>query len=521
MTKEIEMVKKKIYNEIVINKEETVYDPDRFREVCISAGATRLFDTILGSITSSRHSADRRCLNKKRVVSFIYNLCYCLSQTCNPLQIDHALYLRSNQINQEGIETEHIMGHTCSRRTVNNVMYTMSESHFKSFEDFITEATERKWLIVLIIDDFTTIHTKRRPQKDKSSEAKTMCTIVVKAFKDIPAVPVQQALCIHDQHGIDIESCQGLITAASSMHDISKSYASVMPDWLAEKFFNPELERHRINIHQYCDSDNVRTMRKMDDLHLLDFIELRLKSKEDFDTAYDLVMSTSLANYMKKFTVFQPGDWPCQFYCRQIIYESLKKFISSYPGFSDTLQEHDNIFTDHSSYSFPLTSGTTENLFNNSLSPNTSQPSILSIVPTIGPLHISLNSREHIVNSYHPFFKTVYETIFPRSKLADNPKPWRVSLILEIVYGGWTLIRHTVMKKFSRFKDLEYGTLFNLLDSYIPLVLSIYSISFKLNNFSEYLRAMIRIWVMFTCLQRRHYNKAPLVWINMCSHWGK
>ena len=45
-------------------------------------------------------------------------------------------------------------------------------------------------------------------------------------------------------------------------------------------------------------------MRKVDDLHLLDFIELRLKSKEDFDTAYDVVMSTSLTNYMKKFTVF-------------------------------------------------------------------------------------------------------------------------------------------------------------------------------------------------------------------------
>ena len=157
----------------------------------------------------------------------------------------------------------------------------------------------------------------------------------------------------------------------------------------------------------------------------------------------------------------------------------------------------------------------------NSLLQNTSQPSILSVVPTIGPLHISLNSREHVVNSYHSFFKTVYETIFPRSKLADNPKPWRISLILEIVCGGWTLIRQTVMRKFLKFKDVEYGTLYNLLDNYIPLVLSIYSISFKLNNFSEYFRAMIRIWIMFTCLQRRHYNKAPLIWINMCSHWGK
>ena len=115
----------------------------------------------------------------------------------------------------------------------------------------------------------------------------------------------------------------------------------------------------------------------------------------------------------------------------------------------------------------------------------------------------------------------VYEKIFPSSKLADKPKPWRISLLLEVVYGGWTLIRHSVISKFWRFKDAEYGTLFNLLDNYIPLVLSICSISFKLNHFSEYFRAMIRIWIMFTCLKRRHYNKAPLVWINMCAHWGK
>ena len=91
------------------------------------------------------------------------------------------------------------MGHTLARRTVNNVVNTMSESHFKSFEDFITEATEHKWLIVLIVDDFTSIHTKNWPQKDQSSEAKTMCTIVVKAYREIPAIQVEQTIHIHDQ----------------------------------------------------------------------------------------------------------------------------------------------------------------------------------------------------------------------------------------------------------------------------------------------------------------------------------
>ena len=148
------------------------------------------------------------------------------------------------------------------------------------------------------------------------------------------------------------------------------------------------------------------------------------------------------------------------------------------------------------------------------------QPSILSIVPTIGPLHISLNSREHIVNSFHPFFKSVYQSIFPNSKLADKPKPWRVSLILEIVYGGWSLIQQTVMQKFYEFKDPQYGTLLNPLNNYIPLLLSIYSISFRLNHFSEYLLAIIRIWIMFACLQRRHYNKA-LLFGSTCVYTGE
>ena len=31
---------------------------------------------------------------------------------------------------------------------------------------------------------------------------------------------------------------------------------------------------------------------------------------------------------------------------------------------------------------------------------------------------------------------------------------------------------------------------------------------------------MIRIWTMFVCLERRHYNKALLVWLAMITHWG-
>ena len=70
-----------------------------------------------------------------------------------------------------------------------------------------------------------------------------MCTIVVKAFKDILTVLVTHALCTLDQNGINIKSCIQLITAASSMHNISKSYASMMPNWLTKTYFNPKFER--------------------------------------------------------------------------------------------------------------------------------------------------------------------------------------------------------------------------------------------------------------------------------------
>jgi len=55
----------------------------------------------------------------------------------------------------------------------------------------------------------------------------------------------------------------------------------------------------------------------------------------------------------------------------------------------------------------------------------TSQRVLLSIVPTIGPLHISISSRENVVISFHPFFK-YYESIFLISKFDGKTKPSRI-----------------------------------------------------------------------------------------------
>lgn len=81
------------------------------------------------------------------------------------------------------------------------------------------------------------------------------------------------------------------------MYKLAFTYSSAMPAWTRDMFFNPELERHRLAVHEYNENDS---MRQMADVHLLQFIELTLKSKKDFSAAYDIVLSTGMSDYFKK-----------------------------------------------------------------------------------------------------------------------------------------------------------------------------------------------------------------------------
>ena len=69
---------------------------------------------------------------------------------------------------------------------------TMSESHLKSCEDFLKHAKEYECLLILIIDQLYKHANKVKDTvEDKASVAKIVYTIVVKAYKEIPAVRVR------------------------------------------------------------------------------------------------------------------------------------------------------------------------------------------------------------------------------------------------------------------------------------------------------------------------------------------
>jgi hypothetical protein len=238
---------------------------------------------------------------------------------------------------------------------------------------------------------------------------------------------------------------------SSNMSILSKSYAETMPDWVLAAYFDPESERQRLLVHDYQQTE-IQQMRSMDNTKLVDSIQLDLKSCKNVLTAMNKMLSSGLNVYLSNFIALFVGDWPMQFVLCQLIY-------SNDPSVPSSLK---------------------------------------NVVPFIGPLHISLNARECVLLNFHQVFADLYSFLFgKKAKLAKKPKPWRISLLLEVIYGGWTLIHDSILSVFHKCKDIEFLTLLNLFDNYVPLVLSIYSIVFKCNKYEVFCQSLLHCWVMF------------------------
>ena len=106
---------------------------------------------------------------------------------------------------------------------------------------------------------------------------------MVKAFKTIESNKGTSHISrIHFPDGVNIPACVDTITSHEQLELLSNSYTSTMSDWLTTLFLTLDLERHILKEHGYGDESGVRMMRTMDDLHLIDFVELLLKSKDAF-----------------------------------------------------------------------------------------------------------------------------------------------------------------------------------------------------------------------------------------------
>ena len=441
-----------------------ITDPGKFKNLCIEAGSLKLYNTITEAVKNDRQSEQRQILNERRAISIIYMMMYGQSQQANWFQVATARTVKGLGASSRGIETLRNMGLATHPLTALNVSKKMSLSHHESVNNFFKDAISNKHLVVIFIDDYHNIHTNHRPTDIAQTQPIHMATLLLKSFQNIQAVysagPDDQA---------PEPAINGLLSNLidKNLSKLAKSYVEVMPDWLQAKFFDPESQRYRLLAHDYQQHE-ILTMRSMEECKLVDCVELPLKSIDDFQSALNITLESGMNLYLDQFVVPIIGDWPCQFYVRQIVYLE----------------------------------------------------GIHNLIPFIGPLHISLNARESILLKFHKVFSDLYAFLFRTKKpLAKKPKPWRISFLLEVLYGGWLLVRDAIMSVFVTSKDVQYLVLLNLLDSYVPLSLSIYSVVFKNNMAELYYESLLRCWVMFLMYQRRHYNKAPLIALSNFEYW--
>ena len=120
------------------------------------------------------------------------------------------------------------MGSTCNRQNTNEILHHLSSGNTRSINELISEAISHKWQLVLMIDDYTTVHTKCRPDTGKPSAAKSMCTIILKVFKDIQAASSFNPLTYHNPEAIDVALLVNKLFGSSAMHKLACTYSSVL-----------------------------------------------------------------------------------------------------------------------------------------------------------------------------------------------------------------------------------------------------------------------------------------------------
>ena len=156
--------------------------------------------------------------------------------------------------------------------------------------------------MVVIIDDYTNIHTRRHCDTRKQMNISHMATVLVRVF-DLPAVPVQPQ-SPNMPGGINIHLLQTDFRA--NMHFFFSTFATTAPVQLTQQFFDPHMERLRLTTHMYGEGNNVRQLRGVENTFLIDCTPQPLKSYANYGEAAQIYLATPLAEYLKKIYRFNP-----------------------------------------------------------------------------------------------------------------------------------------------------------------------------------------------------------------------
>lgn len=208
---EIHALQKAMYKTFIQEGKMPVYDPYEFYNFCRSVNAQNVFDFIFSTISSTRHSKDRKELNKKRTVAFLYKFCFCISQKCDSLQKDNGIFIKFCHLTDEGLDTQRTIGTSLCSRSLKRKITDSAKSSGDLFNSIVEDAIKNEYLVTLMIDDWTKVYTKKRPTDERTSMADNFCTIVIKVTKDVKAIPFTEPEKIHNPHGIAVDNLTNFV----------------------------------------------------------------------------------------------------------------------------------------------------------------------------------------------------------------------------------------------------------------------------------------------------------------------
>jgi len=420
---------------------------------------------------------------KKKIIILCYQIAGLRNKQITLGKKELALHMSSTGTSAAGIDLLSKCGITTSYKTVIREKNEIINRHEENLEEYIEKNIDS--LIIGLIDDYHDIHQSRNPANEKLSQVAHMANTMIHVPKISP-IPYFSNINepVHNPLNVDVDLLSWVLTS-DYISLFGVSYVERKSSWFcvsdSSNLTEDSLIDH-LTVHSY-ESDlhiNHTETRKMDTVKLVDFIPQELKSLNDYLNSINTFIKIPLIdNYLSEFIIPVPADYPGQYFLRKAI--TLRQIYQENSGISDK---------------------------------------ITNFVPLLGPLHVSLNTRETTFKKYYPFFNLLYKDIFQRQRnISLTPQPWMIDLILHLAYSGWSIIRKHIIIKFQTIRNTEYQIFLELLDSIVPSTLDIYAILFREGHFQEYIETVFRLWTVMMRFKRKNYDKIMIAFLSDIFYW--
>ena len=184
----VEIITKILYEREFVEKQPSLYTFKEFRMV-MEFEDKRLkgfFDKLYLSTNSSSRKGETWIKTSKQLVFLCYFLCGIRNKYVSNMKRNLGMYLDFTSVPDAIIDTLAAMELTQVSRTITRQKDKVSDAHHQTVNNVLSDSAEMA--IVLNIDDYHSIHSKRMPNTTTTSTAVHLATILLNLIKFQPAI---------------------------------------------------------------------------------------------------------------------------------------------------------------------------------------------------------------------------------------------------------------------------------------------------------------------------------------------